>query len=56
MVTYMAGVTKSWMYWPILAGAMFLYKYEKQKKQFEESHGGEVALAWPISFQVLPNI
>lgn len=52
MVIYITGVAKSWVYWPMLAGAMFLYKYDKQKRAFEEAHGGEVALAWPISFQV----
>lgn len=52
VVTYIVGVMKSWMYWPLLAGGVFLYKYKKQKALFEQKHPGQVAMAWPISSQV----
>lgn len=52
MLTYMAGVFKSWMYWPIIAGTVFLYKYKKKKALFELEHPGQVSMAWPLSHQV----
>ncbi|CAM9874636.1 unnamed protein product, partial [Pylaiella littoralis] len=51
LVTYLVGVMKSWMYWPILAGAVFTYKYKKKKLLFQQEHPGQVALAWPIDHQ-----
>lgn len=53
LITYMTGVVKSWVYWPIIAGAVFLYKYKKQKARFEARHPGQVAMAWPLSRQVM---
>lgn len=53
MVVYMAGVAKSWMYWPFLAGFMFLWRYKKAKRLFEEENPGQLALAWPIDGQVI---
>ncbi|CAM9144310.1 unnamed protein product [Ectocarpus sp. 4 AP-2014] len=55
IVTYIAGVIKSWFYWPILAGAVFMYKYKKQRAAFQEAHPGQVAMAWPIDEQD-PNL
>ncbi|CAM9493458.1 unnamed protein product [Ectocarpus fasciculatus] len=55
LVTYMVGVIKSWFYWPILAGAVFMYKYKKQRAAFLEAHPGQVAMAWPIDQQD-PNL
>jgi len=52
MVVYLVGVAKSWMYWPFLAGFVFLWKYKKAKQSFEEKHPGQLALAWPIDGQV----
>lgn len=52
LITYMTGVVKSWVYWPIIAGTMFLCKYKKQKARFEARHPGQVAMAWPLSRQV----
>ncbi|CAM9958615.1 unnamed protein product [Ascophyllum nodosum] len=51
MATYVTGVVKSWFYWPILAGASFLYKYKKKKAEFEEKHPGQVSMAWPINVE-----
>eukprot|EP00903_Cladosiphon_okamuranus_P005765 g5716.t1 len=48
ILVYLAGVAKSWFYWPILAGAMFLWKFKRAKSRFEEKHPGQLALAWPI--------
>ncbi|CAM9874907.1 unnamed protein product [Pylaiella littoralis] len=48
MVVYLLGVAKSWMYWPLIAGVVFLCKYRKEKRRFEEQHAGQVAMAWPI--------
>lgn len=52
LVTYMTGVVKSWMYWPMIAGTVFLYKYKTKKALFEKDHPGQVAMAWPLSRQV----
>ena len=52
----MTGVVKSWVYWPIIAGTVFLYKYKKQKTRFEARHPGQVAMAWPLSRQVFRTI
>lgn len=52
MAVYLVGVAKSWMYWPFLAGVVFLWKYKKAKRRFEEKHPGQLALAWPIDGQV----
>lgn len=52
MLTYMTGVVKSWMYWPIIAGTVFLYKYKKKKALFELEHPGQVSMAWPLSREV----
>lgn len=52
MLVYLAGVAKSWMYWPLIAGVMFLWKYRKAKRSFEEENPGQLALAWPIGGQV----
>eukprot|EP00904_Undaria_pinnatifida_P010730 jgi/Undpi1/6788/HiC_scaffold_21.g09265.m1 len=51
LITYMTGVVKSWLYWPLIAGAVFTYKYKKQRDSFEQEHPGQVAMAWPISGQ-----
>lgn len=56
MVVYLLGVAKSWMYWPLIAGVVFLCKYRKEKRRFEEQHPGQVAMAWPIVKQVGPVI
>lgn len=53
LITYMTGVVKSWVYWPIIAGSLFLYRYKKQKARFEARHPGQVAMAWPLSRQVI---
>eukprot|EP00752_Nemacystus_decipiens_P018608 g16683.t1 len=55
ILVYLAGVAKSWFYWPILAGAMFLWKFEKEKRSFEEKHPGQLALAWPIDVDYNPS-
>lgn len=52
MVLYILGVAKSWMYWPLIAGVFFLWKYKKTKQRFEDQHPGQVAMAWPIVEQV----
>lgn len=52
ILVYLAGVAKSWLYWPILAGVMFLWKFKKAKSRFEEKHPGQLALAWPVTAQV----
>lgn len=52
MVTYMTGVVESWMYWPLIAGAVFLFKYKKKKALFEQEHPGQVSMAWPLSRKV----
>lgn len=56
LVTYTTGVVKSWMYWPIIAGVMFNYKYKKQKRAFDEANPGQVAMAWPIDHEVWTTI
>eukprot|EP00903_Cladosiphon_okamuranus_P005760 g5711.t1 len=48
LITYLTGVVKSWMYWPIIAGAVFTYKYKKQRAAFDEANPGQVAIAWPV--------
>lgn len=52
MVTYITGVVESWMYWPMIAGAVFLFKYKKKKALFEQEHPGQVSMAWPLSRKV----
>ena len=52
LVTYLTGVVESWMYWPIIAGGVFLYKYKKKKALFELEHPGQISMAWPLSRQV----
>lgn len=52
ILVYLAGVAKSWCYWPVLAGAMFLWRFKKAKRAFEEKHPGQLALAWPIDGHV----
>lgn len=52
MMVYILGVAKSWMYWPLIAGVVFLFKFKKKKRRFEEQHPGQVAMAWPIVEQV----
>lgn len=52
LVTYLTGVVKSWFYWPMIAGVVFLWKYKRAKRRFEEEHPGQVAMAWPIDEQV----
>ncbi|CAM9562723.1 unnamed protein product, partial [Hapterophycus canaliculatus] len=51
MLTYLTGVVKSWMYWPLIAGAVFTYKYKKQRAAFSEAHPGQTAMVWPIDEQ-----
>ncbi|CAM9166200.1 unnamed protein product [Scytosiphon promiscuus] len=48
MAVYGIGVAKSWMYWPLIAGVVFLWKYKGAKRRFEEEHPGQVAMAWPL--------
>lgn len=52
ILVYLAGVAKSWFYWPVLAGAMFLWKFKGAKSSFDEKHPGQLALAWPIDGDV----
>lgn len=52
MVSYVISVVKSWIYWPIIAGAIFLKKFGKQRAEFEKENPGQVAMAWPITEQV----
>lgn len=56
MLVYAMGVAKSWMYWPLIAGVVFLWKYKKAKRRFEEQHPGQVAMAWPIDEQVRVSV
>ncbi|CAM9663832.1 unnamed protein product, partial [Hapterophycus canaliculatus] len=48
MIVYVIGVAKSWMYWPLIAGLVFLWKFKGAKRRFEEEHPGQLAMAWPI--------
>lgn len=37
---------------PLQAGAVFTYKYKKQRAAFDEANPGQVAMAWPIQQEV----
>ncbi|CAM9482562.1 unnamed protein product [Ectocarpus sp. 12 AP-2014] len=56
LVTYLTGVVKSWFYWPMIAGVVFVWKYKRAKRRFEEEHPGQVAMAWPIDQQDIVKI